>query len=418
MDVLRIPEPMLFSDGNRWRPDMLVEGYTSMIWKERYLDFGEFEMKSPDIDRMMIRLPLRSLITLRDRSEVMMVESHEIDRDPDGSMELTIKGRSLASLLSVRTLHTPPGDRYKMIHNYSNLNAALVYIWNSLVNETEYDAQYGQNVLPLLERVYQGGVRIPEVRVPSSYVTDSTTAPLTADIEQWVAKGEAWPTIQDFLKADNYGFRVVRPYSLFSKDVPNVFTVNPYDGESKGLIAKTPTANATYLQWDVYNGTDRSIDQNVVTPVIFDARAGHFEDTKYLFSIRDDRNYAYSYWSDGDMQLRESGTSETNPKEWGIHARQIALDAGGPAEGQPISEFTDSVINLTKKELAARNTIAIFDGTLANNNPYKFTKDFFLGDIVTFVGAYDVTQNMRINEYLRTQDLEGEREYPGFYAIS
>ncbi len=82
-----------------------------------------------------------------------------------------------------------------------------------------------------------------------------------------------------------------------------------------------------------------------------------------------------------------------------------------------IASFSDDLPE--KGEVALRQTerVELFDGTISAESPYEYTKDYFLGDKVTILAEYDFAQTMRVSEYIRTEDSEGDRGYPGLIPI-
>lgn len=91
-----------------YTPDTLIEGYNSLAWTERYRDFGEFEIKSFDIDRMLTLLPENTLISHLGTRHVMMVETasiEEVGEGIDARPEITIRGRSAAAILELSLIH-------------------------------------------------------------------------------------------------------------------------------------------------------------------------------------------------------------------------------------------------------------------------------------------------------------------------
>jgi hypothetical protein len=55
----------------------------------------------------------------------------------------------------------------------------------------------------------------------------------------------------------------------------------------------------------------------------------------------------------------------------------------------------------------------LFDGQI---NPistsYKTPQDYYLGDQVTLIADYGVSQTMQVEEVIRIQDADGDRTYP------
>ncbi len=50
-------------------PDLLVEGYNSLIWTERFDAFSEFELKSFDVAGMLSQLPEDTLVSHLEKSQ-------------------------------------------------------------------------------------------------------------------------------------------------------------------------------------------------------------------------------------------------------------------------------------------------------------------------------------------------------------
>jgi len=65
-----------------------------------------------------------------------------------------------------------------------------------------------------------------------------------------------------------------------------------------------------------------------------------------------------------------------------------------------------------KTALKNANRQLLLDSAISANAPYSYGSDYNLGDLVTVMGEYDVMDTMRVNEYVRTQDKDGERAFP------
>ncbi len=163
-------------------PDELIEDCSSKIWTERYQDPGEFELKTNQVNKLLKLLPEMSLITHRETKEVMYVETHSIGLDSNGFPELTIKGRSLAAFLENRYLEGPyPKKKYKMAKDYTAVQAAIVLLWNCLINPSDRD-------------VTRAGpwTRSPLDKIPDTVVTNSTNVTGTSK-KRWLEGGEMQP---------------------------------------------------------------------------------------------------------------------------------------------------------------------------------------------------------------------------------
>src|ERR1044072_5942687 len=84
------------------QPSKLVENYDSLIWTERYNTVGDFQLVSGNVEQFMTLLPEGTRLTLRESNQVMVVETHQIDRKKLTPQKVTIKGRSFESILDRR----------------------------------------------------------------------------------------------------------------------------------------------------------------------------------------------------------------------------------------------------------------------------------------------------------------------------
>src|SRR5690349_11106372 len=148
---------LLTMDRNDFSVNELVEGYKTLIWTERFQPWGDFELHTEDIDYTRDLLPERSLCTLLDTNEVMMVDSHEIEDDEDGVPQLTIKGRTIDAFLLNRVWKNAPyGKSVKMQHKYTIKEACAALVWTAVVNDT------GDDILRA-SSTYPAGNSIPHV---------------------------------------------------------------------------------------------------------------------------------------------------------------------------------------------------------------------------------------------------------------
>jgi hypothetical protein len=65
------------------------------------------------------------------------------------------------------------------------------------------------------------------------------------------------------------------------------------------------------------------------------------------------------------------------------------------------------------RALKRQRRVSMFTGNISPMAPYQFKRDYNLGDLVTLYGDYGQVEIMMVNEYIRTEDAEGDRGYPG-----
>lgn len=389
MDVLRIPDNPLYF------PDLPIEGYTSMIWTERFFDHGEFEMVHPDPTYARNMMPEGTFLTLIDTKEVMVVESNEIDEDDDGIVSAKISGRTLSSILESRTIGaelTVPANAGRYLVSRPSADRIALLIYDAIV------------VNPLFPTA--GYEKSPYDLVPNCDVTNTImgyqgyTNPLTEAI---IEMGTMWSAIQAAMIAGNLGLRTIRPPQASA--VTYIFS-----------NANSGTDNPTYhtaipnssLVFDIYDGQDRTAD------VRFDVGQGTIGSPQYLFSIKDFKNTAYvrAPWGNGYWVYPLSYTPGIDV---GFDRRTMFIDGTSWSDiGAPTSANLNAVRDRARQILLKSYNKLFFDGKVstAQGKNYYDSNQVQLGQLVTLVGDYGVEQAMQVIEYIRAEDVNGDTAYP------
>lgn len=418
MDVFRL-------DRSSYKPDLYVEGgekgYSSIVWTERYISDSEFEMKTPHVSKTMKDLPEGSLISHRETDEVMMVETHSISKSPEGYPELTIKGVGLSSFVHQRHLEGPyPKKKYKMATTYTTAEAVSLILWNSFVNPSEND-------------VTRKGEWLRDIKdnVPNSVVTDSTTIG-GGRKKRWLEGGQVGPQLVELLTTAEIGFRAIRPDSGPGR----VVSVTTSD---KGLISYRNVGSIDSLRWDIYNGVNRQHGNGTNDEVVFNFDAGHLSEDSYLWSIDGYKTMAFVISEGGINKYYRNRASDKLLT--GLDRRVVWVDGGeldtkpvpDRRKGESADEYADRVDPIRAENAAARiefaenleesgevaldasDRVLMMDAKIMPDCPYSYgvDADYYLGDTVSLLGQYEFDQAMRVAEYVRTEDGEGDRGYPG-----
>ena len=171
------------------------------------------------------------------------------------------------------------------------------------------------------------------------------------------------------------------------------FTVNWETGPLGDLMTTLSKVNGTTgdpLGWnvyihsawqlfymDVYQSTNRTINQSTNPPVIFSEDFGNLKNATYSEAINDWKNWGYVIWDNNDV---ETVTSVANSKygtaKW-FNRREIILDSSKKASTQVSAQG--------RAELRKRPRIQSFEAEVINNldTMSVYNVDWFLGDIVT-----------------------------------
>lgn len=412
-------------------PDQLIEGYISLIWTEKFQDPGEFELKSYDVARMKSILPTDTLVSHLETKEVMRVESHSIEMEGEGEDAvpvITVRGRSAYAILEDRWVEGPYQKKRPMRMAYSATSALCVLLYQAVDNNQGVDlTRAGHYLWTTLDD-------IPNVCVTETVSTEGRIR---------ARRLEQGPLLEQFRKMmidGDLGVRTIRPVS------PNrgtVITVNSAIA-SRGQVNRLTRTDITELRFDVYAGVDRS------ATVKFSQLQGHLDKPQYLESTQNHKTVV-EIMSDVIEVSDVYRPGETSLQGW--RRRTVPFDAGSPEIPEPpekperlgrnptnaertqyhnqmdkyrtdlakwrntketiISDFREEAALEAQRVLKEHRKTNLFAGDISDLSPYKYNTHYFLGDTVLLVGDYNKTAKMVVQEYIRTEDVNGDRGIPG-----
>ncbi len=446
MDVVRLGERYTTS----YVPDELIEGYSSCIWTERFGTPGEFEIKTPHIDSTRLLLPEDTLISHLDTEEVMMVETHTVQVNEEGVPELVIKGRDLKTMLDHRYVESKYQKKRKMRRNYNAVSGLAVLLWQAFDNPSGKDVTRGDpnpwdDKVELNDYAWNTLDVIPNVSITDSVAVDGSGVAK----RWWLVEGSLGPQFVALLNKYKIGLRTIRPSDGSSAQVISV-VANPL--ADRGQVNRTWTTGITSLRFDLYKGIDRSHSQDVNPKVAFSTLQGDLGSPQYLWSKQDYKTIVEIISSVGIQDRARPGMAGLT----GWQRRVTQLDAGAPDIPDEPDRPKDPRKNATNAEINAwrdaidvwkdkharwvnkRNTIvaefkedaledadnildmtrrvAMLSGNVSTNTPFQFKRDYDLGDKVSIHGDYGMVEDMIVAEYVRTEDSDGDRGYPGLVA--
>lgn len=238
----------------------------------------------------------------------------------------------------------------------------------------------------------------------------------------------------------------------------------------RGLKAVRPTTAGTQVGIEIYNGAD------LTSTVVFDVKFDQIDEAAYLLSFAGSTNIAYTYgwgganivsktgdpdaplwsattvYSIGDRVNHRGVTYESGlnsnlnsePYMWGsmptvgsgggsnylpwyvyepyvgLNRRVLVVDQ---SENEALPSNTDYTLAELRRaksliELYKYNATALFDGSVSEQVAAGYNVDYNLGDILMIKGDYDLSEKVRVAEFIRSSDSSGEKAYPTFETVA
>lgn len=332
----------------------LLDRYSSFIWTERMSDYGDFEMvfaPSSIWDELIIGRYVGHSKT----NKLMIIEERLETEDSEGGITLTIRGRSLESLLLRRVVIPPAG---KGVWSYSGPAGNAVYYLVRLFAILETDLGQNRDV------------------IPDMYMYNGTAD--TEVLEFAISPKSLYDSVKEICDSRNFTFGIE-------------------------LMAESPR-----LRCFVDDGLDR--------PIYFSTDLDTLSETSALESDMDYYNTAYVWSKDGKYRTVVNASSTVHS---GVNRRVLSVDESSldVSEDVTVSQLLAQLKQRGKEELSKHKKFKSFDGKLTGHNPYIYRKHYFLGDRVTLKGARGLRSEVRISEYIFTSDSEGDRDYPTFTVV-
>jgi len=368
----------IFKFRNPTHPTLLDQGelindLKTIMWIERYRDISDFEFVANAESQVQNLLPIGTLVSHTESTEVMVVENHEIKEDSGKETEVKITGRSFEAFLENRivgsnkawpTIATAP-DEYI-------LSAALT--WNQAVTLLKSHMDITQVIDP--------NDAILNVLVITNVVGTGDS------VQRSIRRGNVYSRLLELMEIDNLGIKTIRP----GVRSPLGFT------DPKMAIV-------------IHKGEDLSQE------VAFSYATGEIQSADYLWSNKKLKNAALVTGRWIETVVKDASV--------GYARRMMFVDASDIDSSYSVAptgtDRTNVLAAMTirgQAALAAQNDVAIVKTEPTKNSiVYKYREHYGVGDIITVDGEYNETTSMRISEYVEIEDESGESGYPTLSAI-
>jgi hypothetical protein len=159
-----------------------------------------------------------------------------------------------------------------------------------------------------------------------------------------------------------------------------------------------PDFNLKKWIFDIYNGRNFSVNQNINPPVIFSPEFDNVKSQEYIDSLVGFGNYAIVA-GQGEGVNREIITVGSNAT--GLDRHVIFVDARDLESSNDLPARGESKLNEHRRVLS-------FQSEILSTGPFEYEKDWKLGDIVTVKNKdWGVTMDTRITEVTEIYEAGG-----------
>ena len=329
----------------------LMEPYESLVWNDRYQEYGDFEAKIPASAEKLALLTADRYLQRNDSEHVMIIENVRVETDRENGDHIVVKGRSLESILQRRVIASQTSVRGKFQNGVQTLlNACIINPSNAARKIANF-----------------------------SFAASTDTAVTTPTLETQFKGDNLYDVIQAGCSVNNLGFKVTLSEKKFS--------------------------------FRLYAGKDRSYSQTANPFVIFSPKFDNMLSSDYEESVEGYKNLCYAL---GEVEsgnstssvLAEAYQGASAPS--GIKRREVYNEVSGSFAS------TEQLKERGKETLEDNSAAKRFEAEADTSMMFRYGKDFFLGDIVQVENEYGMQARARVTEVITTHDASGFSCYPTF----
>ena len=332
----------------------VIDNYECLMWQRNYYKSNTFSMQIiPTFEQFELLKKGNILLKIDDTKEAMYIDHRELEENDEGIEVLVVSGYSLTQWLDRRiTLYkeVEKGNAETVIRNYVNRHC---------INPVEANRR--------IDNLIQG--------------IDNTLGPVINYSSHYNQLLDEAKTIS---KANELGYKI------------------NLDLDNKQYV------------FEVYQGLDRSINQNANSKAIFSTEFENVTNQKYIDSDNNYRNMVLVAGA-GEGVNRKTLTLGTENK--GLDRYELFVDARDISDTEqqgedevsiPIEEYNKLLEVRGKEKLSECAKVETFDCTLINVNSLIYRVDFDLGDKVSIINKkWGLMLNERIVSITETYDEEG-----------
>ena len=343
----------------------VIDDYVSAIWRPAYNAVGDFEIYLNASKKAVELLQRNNYVVRRSDAsvdssgnvtykKVMQVKNINLTTDAENGDFLTVTGRELKYILHQRIV-------WEQTNLTGNAEAAI----RRLVNENAINPTNKNRVIPDL-------------------ILDNS-AGLAGTIDKQITGEKLDVAIKEICVAFNYGWDV---YIKHNK-----------------------------LVFCLYKGVDRSYNQSGRPYVVFSENFDNLQNTEYAFNSE---GYANTALVGGEGEGTARAKITLNDNFAGLERYEIFTDARDISQNKDSedaisdSEYFNLLAQRGVEDLKELNVIEAFTGEVLSDITFKYGTDFYLGDTVTVINKYGISQTAQVFSAIESEDENGTKLIPQF----
>lgn len=337
----------------------IIDNYVSLIWTERYSEYGDFELYTFVDPTLLHYLRKDYYLVLKESGATMIIEDIFLDTDIESGLYITVTGRSLESILERRIVwgqKTVTGNLQDAMHSLLN---------DCIISPSDSNRKIDNFIF--------------------EESTDENITQLTVDAQ--FTGDNLYDVIKILCDETDLGFRIVL-------------------NESNQFV------------FSLYAGQDRTYNQSKNPYVIFSPEFDNIINSSYAESNKALKNVVLvageGEGSDRKMASVGSGIGLTR-RELFVDAKDISstTDGGTLTNEAYLAKLNNRGLN----KLAENVSVSSFEGKVDPTRTFVYGEHFFIGDIVQVANEYGIEGTARITELIRSHSESGLDVYPTFNMI-
>ena len=340
----------------------VIDDYISLIWTERYSEYGDFELYTLATIELLQILKKDRYLAISESDRVMIIDDIKLETDIEDGVFLTVTGKSLESILERR-----------IIWGQRTIKNNLQFSIKALLNE---------NII----RPVDGERRI------DNFVFEESNDEVFVDLE---------------LGAQFMG--------------DNLYDVIRALCEATGIGFKIVLNAANQFVFSLYAGKDRTYSQNDYPYVVFSPEFDNLLSSDFRDTNKALKNAAFVV---GEELEDGSGNRTRSVGDGvGLSRREIFVDAKGVSsktedgEVLPDSDYNKLLDQEGQNRLAECIEVSTFTANVDYSRMFKYGEHYFMGDVVQIANEFDIEGTARVTELIRSHSETGLDIYPTFIMI-